>query len=861
MDSPAPLPMKRLADYRPPDWLVPSVELDVALDPVRTRVRARLAVARNGTHDRPLVLDAEALALLDLWVDGRPRPLPPTPAGRLDGELVVPLAGERAVVEALVELNPSANSRLMGLYSSGGTLLTQCEAEGFRRIVPFPDRPDVLARWRVRLEADEGRFPVLLANGNRLAAGRLSGGRHFAIFDDPWPKPCYLFALVAGDLACRRDRFRTRSGRDVELMIWAESADIDRTAHAMASLKTAFAFDEARFGREYDLDQYHIVAVRDFNFGAMENKGLNIFNARYVLADPETATDSDLDAVAAVVAHEYFHNWSGNRVTCRDWFQLSLKEGFTVYRDQLFSESLGSAAVRRIEGIRSLRSSQFAEDSGPLAHPVRPDHYAEISNFYTATVYDKGAEIIRMMAGRLGPERFRRATDRYFADHDGRAATVEDFLAALGSEGLDSGLFARWYRQPGTPRVTATLAHDPATGVADLRLVQSNPKAGPEAEPLPIVFPVALFAPDGRLLAADDGLVLTETETRIRFEGVDAPPILSANRRFASPVIVEPRPTRAELAVLAAHEPEPLARYEAMQQLMLSALLEAVAGDTGGFPAVVAAAGALLADWDADPAFTAETLLPPSEALIAEAMTLADPPAIHAAREALRRALLAGLGDELWAIWHACGPAGDDRSGRAKGLRRLKGIALSLLMADDGHEATAAAFLQFCDAPTMTERMSALTALSHSNAVEREAALARFHDRYSGMPDVLDKWFQVQAASTRADTRAVVERLASHGAFDPRNPNRLRALVLGFALNQTRFHDERGLGYALLARHVLEADRLNPQSAARLVQPLTRWQRFVAPFGELMRAELARVAARPGLSRDLMDVVTTGLMG
>lgn len=856
MDSPAPLPMKRLADYRPPDWLVPQVELDVALDPERTRVRARLTVERRGAHQAPLVLDAEALSLCDLTVDGRAVPLAP---GSGDGPLVLPIAGDRAVVEAMVELRPAANSRLMGLYASAGTLLTQCEAEGFRRIAPFPDRPDVLARWRVRLEADAARFPVLLANGNRLAAGRLSGGRHFAIFDDPWPKPSYLFALVAGDLACRRDRFVTASGRTVELMIWAAPADIDRTAHAMESLKAAMAFDEVRFGREYDLNQYHIVAVRDFNFGAMENKGLNIFNAKYVLADPMTATDADLDSVAAVVAHEYFHNWSGNRVTCRDWFQLSLKEGFTVYRDQLFSESLGSAAVRRIEGVRALRASQFAEDSGPLAHPVRPEQYAEISNFYTATVYDKGAEIIRMMAGSLGPERFRRACDRYFAEQDGKAATVEDFLAALGAEGLESGLFARWYRQPGTPCVTATLAHDPKQGTAELRLVQANPKAGPDAPPLPIPCPVALFDTDGAMLARDDGLMLTERETVVRFKGVTAPPILSANRGFASPITVMPRPARPALAVLAAHEPEPLARYEAMQQLMLSALLAALAGDEGGFDEVAVAVARLLDDWRADPAFVAETMLLPSEALVADALEQADPPAIHAARERLRAALRAARADELWAIWRACAADGADRSGLAKGLRRLKGVALSVLMAGDGRDAVEAAFGQYRDAPTMTERMSALVALSHSDAPERVEALRDFHDRYRDMPDVLDKWFQVQAGSTRADTREVVVRLASHGAFDPRNPNRLRALVLGFALNQTRFHDRDGHGYALLARHVLEADRLNPQSAARLVQPLTRWRRLAEPYGPAMRAELERIAARPGLSRDLLDVVTTGL--
>ena len=855
MDSPAPLapPRKHLKDYAPPGWLVPDMALRFELDPDRTLVHARLNVQRNGRHPAPLKLDGEDLELLSLKVDGVSRPANPTPEG-----LLLEIEGDEAVIETTVAIHPAGNSRLMGLYSSGGNLCTQCEAEGFRRITFFPDRPDVLTRYHVRLEADAAHYPVLLANGNPGATGPLPGGRHFAEWDDPFPKPSYLFALVAGDLSPLRDSFTTCSGRTVDLAIWVDRADVSRCRHAMDSLKASMTFDEQVYGREYDLDVFNIVAVQDFNFGAMENKGLNIFNAKYVLADPDTATDWDHDAIAAIVAHEYFHNWTGNRVTCRDWFQLSLKEGFTVFRDQQFSAHIGSAAVKRIESVRQLRASQFPEDEGPLAHPVRPDSYAEISNFYTATVYDKGAELIRMMATRLGPDRFRAATDRYFERNDGTAATVEDFLAALAAEGLESDLFRRWYEQPGTPRVTVESTHDAQAGRLNLVLRQSNPKA-PGAPPLPIPLRLAAFAHDGRKLAQLDDLLLTDTETRLSLEGITQAPILSLNRGFAAPILVEPAPARADLLILAAHEDDSFARYEAVQQLMLSALTaSAASGSPQGHQDVVNAAAALLATAGQDPAFVAEALLLPGEALIGDHMPSVDPEAIHAAREGLRRSLLSALREPLWTAWHDC-DAPSDQSPRAKGIRRLKGILLSLLLADDDHEATAAAFLQFTGATGMTDRMSALTALSHSNAVERIEALKLFERRYDARPEVLDKWFLAQATSTRPDTRAVVEHLATHPRFDPRNPNRLRALVLGFAMNQTRFHDRAGAGYALLGRHVLAADRINPQSAARLVQPLARWRRLAAPWGPLMKAELERIAGTPGLSRDLAEVTTTSL--
>lgn len=858
MDSPAPLPpLKKLADYRPPDWLVPDVALRFELDAARTLVHARLRVVRNGAHARALVLDGEALELLALSMDGVAQALPNLGP---DAGLSLVIAGDAAVIETVVAIRPAENSRLMGLYASGGNLCTQCEAEGFRRITFFPDRPDVLSRYHVRLEADAERYPVLLSNGNPGATGPLPGGRHFAEWDDPHLKPGYLFAAVAGDLGVLEDRFTTRSGRDVALAIRVAHADVPRCRHAMESLKQSMAWDEQVYGREYDLDVFNIVAVHDFNFGAMENKGLNVFNAKYVLADHDTATDRDFDAIAAIVAHEYFHNWSGNRVTCRDWFQLSLKEGFTVFRDQQFSAAMGSATVKRMEGVRGLRAGQFPEDSGPLAHPVRPDSYMEISNFYTATVYDKGAELIRMIATLLGPDAFRLATDRYFDVNDGRAATVEDFLAAMEAEGLDAARFRRWYEQPGTPRVDVEARHDAPAKRLELTIRQGNDKAGPDAPPLLIPFNIAAFARDGRKLHERTDLVLREAVTTLVLDDVAEFPILSLNRGFAAPIIARPLPPRAALMTLAAHEDDPFARYEALQQLMLSALVESIAdGAPAGAPDVATAVAATLEGWDADPALVAESILLPSEALVGDQMAEVDPVAIHAAREGLRRALLDALGPKLWDIWHQCGTAGDDLSPRAKGLRRLRAVLLGLLMARDDHDATAAAFLQFCDATSMTDRMSALTALSHSNAVERGEALSRFHQRYEGMPEVLDKWFLVQAASTRPDTRQVVEHLASHRQFDPKNPNRLRALVMGFAMNQTRFHDPDGLGYALLGSHVLEADRINPQSAARLVQPLTQWRRLAAPFGTMMQAKLAHVAGRPGISKDLTEVVSTGL--
>jgi aminopeptidase N len=847
----------RREDYRPPEWLVPQISLDFELAAERTTVRARLEVERNGDHDEPLRLDGEGLKLLGVTVDGAEAEH--LQAGDL---LTIPLKGDGAIVETIVEISPATNTQLMGLYESGGILCTQCEAEGFRRITFFPDRPDVLGRYRVRMTADKARYPVLLSNGDPVGAGDLDDGRHWAGWHDPFPKPCYLFALVAGDLVANRDRFVTRSGRTVDLGIWVREEDLARTGHAMSALKASMAWDEEVYGREYDLAVFNIVAVADFNFGAMENKGLNIFNSRYILADPDTATDQDYDAVAGVVAHEYFHNWSGNRVTCRDWFQLSLKEGFTVFRDQQFSADQGSAPVKRIEDVRMLRSSQFPEDSGPLAHPIRPESYIEIANFYTATVYNKGAEVIRMMHTILGPDKFRAGSDLYFERHDGEAATCEDFVAAMeDASGTDLGKFRLWYAQAGTPKVRATLSHGEAEGRAHLILAQELPPTPgqPVKRPMPIPLKIALFGEVTGEKYADRLVLLEEASQEILFEGIGERPILSINRDFSAPVIIETDRGPEDLAFLSAKDDNPFARYEAMQQLMLDTLVGTIATGKPDHGAVVEAVRQTLTDGSLDPAFMAEAVLLPTEAFIGDQMLVVDPEAIHAAREALR----ADLGIELENLWRAAYSANAanryEYSPAAKGARRLRTVALGYLMAAGAEDAPGMAMRQFSEADNMTDRQGALGTLANSDAAERQQALASFYERYRDNALVLDKWFMVQALSTRDDTPQAVAALAEHPDFTLANPNRLRALVSAFASNQRAFHEVSGRGYRFLAEMILTVDKLNPQAAARLVPPLGRWRRFDERRAELMKAELQRIVGTRGLSKDVFEQASKSL--
>ncbi len=858
--APAPTVIRR-EDYRPPAWLVPEVELDFTLGLERTRVSAELSVKRNPAGDASptLRLNGDGLTALAVTVDGVP-----TNDWAMEGDdLVVTLPGAAHRIGVVTEIDPAANSQLMGLYASNGMLCTQCEAEGFRRIIFFPDRPDVLSTYKVRMAGDKAAFPVLLSNGNRVDVGEGADGAHWAEWHDPWPKPCYLFALVAGDLVAHRDSFTTCGGRKVDLAIWVRAqegpgGDIERTGHAMHALKQSMRWDEEVFGREYDLDTFNIVAVSDFNMGAMENKGLNVFNTRYVLADPETATDGDYDAVEGVIAHEYFHNWSGNRVTCRDWFQLSLKEGFTVLRDQLFSADMGSEAVKRIEDVRVLRGAQFPEDSGPLAHPIRPDSYREISNFYTATIYNKGAEIIRMMRTMAGPERFRTGCDLYFARHDGEAATCEDFVKAMEEgAGLDLAQFRLWYSQAGTPRVKARLEHE--GGSVTLHLAQSIPPTPGQSEKLPVPIPLRLALFDGASgrHGGEQLVVLSKTEESYRFEGFSAPPILSLNRGFAAPVAIERNVPVAEQVFLAAHDDDPFARYEAMQGLVVQHLVGS--GDAVSHADIAGALGAIVADPALDDLMRGELMMLPSVTYLMEQMLIADPGVIHAARELLKARLGAALQDELVALHdRACAiPYGLDAA--ARGSRKVKTQALVFLAAAAPALAGQMAARQYRAADNMTDRQGALMVLCGLACPEREELLADFKARYESNALVIDKWFTLQASSLHPDVVAHVQALTQHPDFILKNPNRVRSLYMAFAANPAGFHAADGAGYAMIADLILALDPINAQTAARFVPPLGRWRRIEPKRSALMRAALERIAGAPGLSRDTSEQVGRSL--
>ncbi|MGN6057648.1 MAG: aminopeptidase N [Sphingomicrobium sp.] len=852
----------RREDYRPPDWLVTDIHLDFDLGLDRTIVRSVLQVERSEDTERgvPLRLNGDGLRALHVRSRGDDQT-----CWHMDGDdlVITDLPLDSHTIEVEVEINPAANTKLMGLYASNGMLCTQCEAEGFRRITFFPDRPDVLSKYTVRMEGDANQFPILLSNGNRVGHGESGDSRHWAEFEDPFPKPCYLFALVAGDLKANCDRFTTMSGRSVDLAIWVREADLPKTQHAMNSLKLAMAWDEKVYGREYDLDQFNIVAVSDFNMGAMENKSLNIFNSAYVLADQETATDADFDNIARVVAHEYFHNWSGDRVTCRDWFQLSLKEGFTVFRDQSFSADVGSAPVKRIEDVRVLRAAQFPEDAGPLAHAVRPDSYIEISNFYTATVYNKGAELIRMFHTVLGPEKFRAGTDLYFERHDGEAATCDDFVRALeDASAVDLSAFKIWYSQAGTPHVKSRLEHDPETKTATLHLEQNIPPTPgqPVKQPMPIPLRTALIGEQtGTEIATERLIVLDESRQSIRFEGIAEPPLLSINRNFSAPIVVQADRRPGELERLAQSDTDPFARYEATQELMMRALIAGARGEPIDSEAVVRAVGATLQSNSLDSAFKAEAILLPSESLVADRLDVVDPHAIHASREKLRQIIGSELSGPLLAAHRSDGAAGDDLSPGAKGVRRLRTVALGLLAAADPAQTATLAKTQFDGADNMTDRQGALGVLVSLDAAERREALGAFYDRFHDDALVLDKWFALQAAAQRPETVDDVLKLAMHPDFVITNPNRLRSLAGTFGANHWAFHSPDGRGYAFLADMILAADKLNPQIAARLVPPFGRWRRFEPRRAEMMRAQLERIAAAPRLSKDVFEQVSKSL--
>jgi len=874
-DASLPRAVIRRADYRPPDWLVQHVALAFDLDPDRTQVHARLSVHRNGRHDRPLRLDGEALELRELAIDGRA-----PEAGQVlhePGALVIAIGGDAAVVETVVAMVPAANTALEGLYAAGDSLLTQCEAQGFRRITYFIDRPDVMARYTTELRGDRVRFPVLLGNGDLVAEGELPDGRHYACWHDPHPKPSYLFALAAGRFDHVEGRFTTAEGREVLLRVHADPGLAPRCKHALAALKRTMAWDEARYGRCCDLGRFNIVATHDFNMGAMENKGLNIFNAKYILADPETSTDDDFLHVEAVVAHEYLHNWTGNRVTCRDWFQLSLKEGLTVFREQQFVADTHSAAVRRIDDVRNLRAQQFPEDAGPFAHPVRPDEYVEINNFYTATVYEKGAELVRMLHATLGETGFRAGVDEYFRRHDGQAVTCDDFLAALSAGGgADLSAFAAWYAQAGTPRLRVTAVHDPVARRYTLALAQHTPPTPgqPDKQPLPIPVRLALFDPRGERLplrlsdeAAPQGtervLLLEGASARFTFEDVAAPPVASLLRGFSAPVVLEQAEDAAGLAFLARHDDDPFNRWESLQRLGARAILSAYRGASDApswRDALAAALATLLAEPAPDPAFVAECLLPPDEAWLGEQVDALDPPALHAAREGLRADLGRRLHATLAATCDAL--AGDDGArtdAAAIGRRRLKGVALGLLAAADPAAVAPRVAALLDGARNMTDRLAALSLLRRHDLPGADAASQAFKARFRDDALVLDKWLALEAGAPRAAAVERVRELLADDAFTWRNPNKVRALFGTFGRgNRVAFHRADGAGYALLADAVRTVDALNPQVAARLAAAFNGWRRIEPARAAKMRAALEGLAAGP-CSRDLGEIVGRAL--
>jgi aminopeptidase N len=871
----------RLEDYRPPDWLVESVELDVTLDPVATLVRATLTLRPNGngTAPAPLMLDGDALELRALKLDGAA--LPPEQFVATADRLTIaqpPHRPFRLEIETVVD--PSANTQLMGLYRSGPIYCTQCEAEGFRRITYFPDRPDVMAVYTTRIEAEKADAPVLLANGNLIASGDVPGtSRHFAVWQDPFPKPSYLFALVGGKLACVEDRFRTMSGREVTLRIYVEAGKEARCAYAMDSLKRAMRWDETAFGREYDLDIFMIVAVSDFNMGAMENKGLNVFNDKYVLASPETATDGDFDRIEAIIAHEYFHNWTGNRITCRDWFQLCLKEGLTVFRDQEFSADARSRAVERISDVRGLRAHQFMEDAGPLAHPVRPRLYHEINNFYTATVYEKGAEVVRMLKALLGPETFRQGMDLYFTRHDGEAATIEQFVQCFADvSGADLAQFMLWYSQAGTPELVATGGYDADARTYRLDVAQTVPPTPgqPTKEAMVIPLAIGLVGRDGRDLPLKlrDGrtiergvLTLTKPAETFVFGDIGEPPVPSLNRGFSAPIKLIANLSADDLRFLAAHDADAFNRWQALQTLATRLLLDNVASLRAAKPArqdggLLHALGAILDDGTLEPAFIALALTLPGESDLAREIGRdVDPDAIFAARSGLRAVVGEHLAGSLFDHYRRLSesrPYSPDAA--SAGRRALRNICLDLLVATRRPDAVSLAARQYQAADNMTDRMAALSTLSLCDVPERAATLDDFYARYADDPLIVDKWFTLQATIPEPATLDRVKALTGHRAFSFANPNRVRALIHAFALaNQREFNRADGAGYDFVADTVLALDRKNPQLAAKLLAAMKSWRVLEPGRRAMAEKALQQVASAPSRSPDVADIVQRAL--
>ncbi len=863
----------RLADYTPPPYLATHIDLAFDLHPQATRVTAVTQYEAN--HDRSkgvktLHLDGEKMSLIFLQLNDKDL-IESKDYIRDEHGITINVPPEKFTLRVVTEVNPEENKALEGLYLSRGKFTTQCEAEGFRRITYFQDRPDVMTRFRVTLTAPKSTCPVLLSNGNPVEFRDEGKDRHTAVWDDPFPKPCYLFALVAGDLGGISDTFTTSSGRNVALKIYVEHGKEARALYAMDSLKRSMKWDEEKYGREYDLDVFNIVAVSDFNMGAMENKGLNIFNDKYILADAETATDVDYELIESIVAHEYFHNWTGDRVTCREWFQLSLKEGLTVFRDQQFSEDMRSAAVRRIDDVDALRGRQFTEDASPLAHPVRPESYIEINNFYTATVYEKGAEVIRMQHTLLGPEKYRKALDLYFQRHDGQAVTCEDFVACMEDAGeCDLTQFKLWYRQAGTPTITAKGTHDVASNTYTLTLVQAlAPTPGqPTKEPMHIPFAVGFVGRNGQDVPLKlKGESATPTNTLVLelrqqsqqfvFENIPAGALPSLNRTFSAPVNVTSDLTDADRAFLMAHDSDTFNRWQAKQDYAASVLLNGA--DQGGF---LDAMGEVIADTTIDDAYKAWLMALPAFDDLSNRMTVEDPIGLYTKREALKKAIGTKHRDALQALYKEKHGGHFSPDALGAGRRALKNAALGYLAALKTPETTLQVFQQFQSANNMTDRMAALGLLSELEGSERGQALDHFHKQFKDDAVVLDKWLSTQACSSLPGTLDRVKALLTHPSYQPKNPNRIRALIGGFSVrNPVHFHAADGSGYAFLAEQIIAVDKFNPQTAARLLPPLGRWKRFDATRQAAMKAALEKIVAEPGLSRDVYELATKSLVG
>ena len=875
-----------LKDYQAPEYLIDETHLTFELFEDHTLVHAQLVMRRNperGAGLPPLVLDGQQLELLSLSLDDRP--LSAADYQLSDSHLTLQPASARFVIDSSVRIHPESNTALEGLYKSGSMFCTQCEAEGFRKITYYLDRPDVMSSFTTTVTAEQQRYPVLLSNGNPIASGSEGDGRHWATWEDPFRKPAYLFALVAGDLWCVEDRFTTLHAREVTLRIYVEPENIDKVQHAMDSLKKSMKWDEEVYGREYDLDIFMIVAVNDFNMGAMENKGLNIFNSSCVLAHAETATDAAHQRVEAVVAHEYFHNWSGNRVTCRDWFQLSLKEGFTVFRDAEFSADMNSRTVKRIEDVAFLRTHQFAEDAGPMAHPIRPDSFIEISNFYTLTVYEKGSEVLRMIHTLLGAETFRKGSDLYFSRHDGQAVTCDDFVRAMeDASGQDLTQFKRWYTQAGTPRLDASGRYDPVSRSYTLSFRQSCPATPGQNDKLPFVIPVELGLLDargrelplrlqGEAAAAGSNRVLSVTAAEQQFTFIDVPdlPLPSLLRGFSAPVRLHFPYSRDQLMFLMQHDSDGFNRWEAGQQLAVQVLQELVGQQQAGQPLqlderLVTALRTVLTNEQLDPAMVAEMLSLPSEAYLTEISEEADVDAIHQAREFARRTLASELFEPLWQRYQDARVQSRQTPYQAEAAhfarRALQNMALSYLMLGEQPKVLAACLEQYETCDNMTERLAALAVLVNSPFdAEKAATLASFAERFKDNPLVMDQWFSVQAASTLPGGLERVQALMKHPAFTLKNPNKVRALIGAFAgQNLVNFHRLDGAGYRFLADLVIQLNAFNPQIASRQLAPLTRWRKYGAERQQLMRGELQRILASGELSPDVYEVVSKSLV-